>query len=135
MAGPRWEYPEDRFELMRWMSARHPGRLRIHHNPMRDSFTFMLRGRGPAELWWDATRVELESARPGWRATVAYMLRTLRRKLRAGLVYDHVDRADQSDEDDPAVRERFRDPLLPILDDVEAVSLESRTRRRFPGSG
>ena len=59
-----------------------------------------------------------------------------RERLRelAVAVYDHVARVDQSDEDDPAVPSRFRDPLMPILDDVDATTLESRTRRRFPGS-
>lgn len=95
----RWDFPEDRLDLDRWLAAPRPAGYRVDPDLLTGVLVFKVRREGreffeqlsgekrvchvrPAvEFWCNLHRWEL--ADRGWRRRVAGALRELRRSVRA----------------------------------------------------
>ncbi len=79
---PRYDYPEDRFDLRRWLQSPGPTRDPYwRHNLERDSLTLEI-GNGYSFLAYDIP-VRALIVSDNWRADVARALRLLRREFRS----------------------------------------------------
>ena len=77
---PRWDFPEDRLKLHRWLAARSSSRaLRV--TDQSDRVVLWLQ-RGDVVRCWGLSYVELETCRAGWRSLIAYAIGELRHSLR-----------------------------------------------------
>lgn len=78
----RWDFPEDRFKLDRWINSKSlTKRLRWFLRDVDETLVICLEYNG-FRIWHNVTRFELNAYIGGWRAVIARVVVKCRRAIR-----------------------------------------------------